>query len=71
MDVLINSMRGIISQCMCVYMYMHIYKMCMYICTYIHSCVHMYNISNHHVVHFKYITILFIDYTSINLKKAN
>ena len=43
MDVLINSMGGILSQCIC--------------------------ISNHHVVHFKHLTILFVNYTSIKLRE--
>lgn len=42
MDVLINSVRGILPQ-----------------------CVH---ISNHHVVHFKYLMILLGNYNSIKLK---
>lgn len=43
MDVLINSIVGILSQCI--------------------------QRSNHHIVHIKYITILFINYVSINWKR--
>ena len=41
MDVLINLMGGILSQCI--------------------------HISNHHIVHFKYLKILFVNYTSVKL----
>ena len=43
LDVLINSMGRILSQCICV--------------------------SNHHIVYFKYLTLSFVNYTSIKLKK--
>jgi len=43
MDVLINSMGGVLSQCK--------------------------HISNHHIVHFKYLLILFVSYTSVKLGK--
>ena len=43
MNVLLNWMVGIVSQCICT--------------------------SNHHNVHFKYLTILFVSYTSISWKK--
>ena len=43
MDVLVNSIVGILSQCI------------------------MYYVSNHYLLHFKYITILFVNYTSIKL----
>lgn len=45
MDGLINWMRGIFSQCVC--------------------------ISSRHIVYFKYLTILFLNYTSIKLEKKN
>ena len=43
MDVLINLMGRILSQCVCT--------------------------SNHHMVHFKYFTIWFVNYASVSNKK--
>ena len=34
-------------------------------------CVYLYMYNNHHIVHFNYLTILFVNNTSIKLKKVN